>query len=105
MPEINPDFHGLTVICTVEMTPATAHDQLQALQDAYQNCISRQPGFVGAGLHINDAQTRIATYSKWRARDDYKAMLRTPEMRERNRHIATLCRNFEPVMYEVSAAY
>lgn len=28
-------------------------------------------------------------------------MLRTSEMRERNRKIAELCSRFEPVMYEV----
>ena len=30
-----------------------------------------------------------------------EAMLRTDEMRERNRHINDLCKGFEPVMYEV----
>jgi hypothetical protein len=29
-------------------------------------------------------------------------MLRTPEMIARNRHILTLCKGFEPVMYEVA---
>ena len=32
-------------------------------------------------------------------------MLRTPEMRERNREINDLCRGFEPVMYEVTAVF
>lgn len=105
MTEITKDFHGQTVICTFEMTPATAHDLMEALQTAYAECISKQPGFIGAGLHMNDAQTRIATYSKWDKRGDYQAMLRTAEMRERNRHIATLCRGFEPVMYEIQADY
>ncbi len=105
MPEITSDFAGQTVICTFEMTPATASELMEALQAAYAACISRQPGFIGAGLHMNDAQTRIATYSKWEKRGDYQAMLRTPEMRERNRVIATLCRHFEPVMYEVAADY
>jgi hypothetical protein len=50
---------------------------------------------------MNDAMTRICNYSQWRAREDYQAMLRTPEMRARNREINTLCRGFEPVMYEV----
>ena len=105
MPEINKDFKGQTVICTFEMTPATATELMEALQDAYENCIRHQPGFLGAGLHMNDAQTRIANYSKWENRSDYLTMLRTPEMRERNRHIATLCRGFEPVMYEVMGEF
>ncbi|MGB7262773.1 MAG: antibiotic biosynthesis monooxygenase, partial [Albidovulum sp.] len=43
--------------------------------------------------------------SQWRDRKDFQAMLRTPEMRERNRRIAALCARFEPVMYEVTEAY
>ncbi len=105
MTEITRDFNGQTVICTFEMTPATATELMEALQQAYAECISKQPGFLGAGLHMNDAQTRIATYSKWVARGDYQAMLRSPEMIRRNRHIATLCRSFEPVMYEVQADF
>ena len=105
MPDISPDFTGQTIICTFDVTPGTAHDVLGALDDAYAQVISRQPGFVSGAVHLNDAQTRIATYSQWRQRSDYQAMLRTPEMRERNRAIHTMCRSFEPVMYEVASVY
>jgi quinol monooxygenase YgiN len=105
MPEIVKDFQGQTVITTFEMTPATAFDLLEALEDAYAACIRHQPGFLGAGLHMNDARTRICNYSKWQRREDYQAMLRTPEMRERNRKINVLCRGFEPVMYEVTGVF
>ena len=102
MPQISADFQGQTVITTFEMTPATADDLMEALRAAYREVISRQPGFRSAALHMNDARTRICNYSNWDSRQDYQAMLRTPEMRERNRHINTLCRGFEPVMYDVT---
>jgi quinol monooxygenase YgiN len=105
MPTIAPDFAGQTVLTTFEMTPGTCHDLLDELKDAYQAFIRHQPGFLSAGLHVNDAQTRIANYSKWTRREDFQAMLRTPEMRERNRRIAELCSRFEPVMYEVAAVF
>ena len=105
MPDISPDFTGQTIICTFDVTPGTAHDVLDALDEAYAQVISRQPGFVSGAVHLNDAQTRIATYSQWRQRSDYQAMLLTPEMRERNRAIHTMCRSFEPVMYEVASVY
>ena len=101
MPQIRPDFTGQTVITTFDVTPGTAHDLLDALTDAWEKVISKQPGFLGGAVHLNDAQTRIATYSQWRDRRDYQAMLRSPEMRERNRAIHSMCRHFEPVMYEV----
>lgn len=105
MPSISKEFSGQTVITTFEMTPGTAQDLMDELREAYDKFISHQPGFIGAGLHMNDAQTRIANYSQWRRREDFQAMLRTPEMRERNRRIASLCSRFEPVMYEVMASY
>jgi quinol monooxygenase YgiN len=105
MTTITADFSGQTVLTTFEMTPGTAHDLMDALTDAYENFIRHQPGFISAGLHMNDAQTRIANYSQWRDRNDFLAMLRTPEMRERNRRFAALCSRFEPVMYEVIAAF
>ncbi len=94
-----------TVITTFEVNPGTCQDLIDALTDAYEAFISRQPGFVAAGLHVNDAQTRIANYSQWTRREDFQAMLRSPEMRERNRAIAALCKSFEPVMYEVVADF
>ncbi len=73
MPNIAKDFTGQTVITTFEMTPATATDLMEALQRGYDECISRQPGFIGAELHMNDAMTRICNYSQWRRREDYQA--------------------------------
>jgi quinol monooxygenase YgiN len=105
MPTIAKNSEIQTVITTFEMTPGTCQDLLDALQDAYDQFISKQPGFIAAGLHVNDAQTRIANYSQWRRREDFMAMLRTPEMRERNRKLNGLCRSFEPVMYDVAATF
>ncbi len=105
MPEISSDRPLQTVITTFECSPGTCADLLEALRSAYAEFISKQQGFIGAGLHVNDAETRIANYSQWQQRDDFKAMLRTDEMRRRNREIAQLCSRFEPVMYEVAGVF
>ena len=105
MPKISKNASYQTVITTFEMTPGTCQDLMDALTDAYETFISKQPGFIAAGLHVNDAQTRIANYSQWERREDFQAMLRSDEMRERNRKINLLCRSFEPVMYDVVEAF
>lgn len=105
MPKIVDGAEIQTVITTFEMTPGTCQDLLEALNDAYSEFISKQPGFIAAGLHVNDAQTRIANYSQWQRREDFMAMLRSTEMRSRNRKINELCRSFEPVMYDVAATF
>lgn len=99
---ISAGFDGQTVISTFETTPGTCADALDLLAAAYREVIRHQPGFLGGAIHVNDAQTRICTYSRWRERRDFQAMLRTGEMRSRNREIAALCSRFEPVMYEVA---
>ena len=105
MVKIARDVHHQTVITTFEVMPGVCHDVLDLLRDAYEGYITRQPGFLGAALHVNDAQTRIASYSQWRQREDFLAMLRSTEMRERNRRISGLCKSFEPVMYEVAETF
>ena len=105
MPTITRSNSDQTVITTFEMTPGTCQDLMDELKAAYDEFISNQPGFVAAGLHVNDAQTRIANYSQWERRDDFLAMLRSDEMRRRNRKINELCKSFEPVMYDVAATF
>lgn len=105
MPSISNTASIQTVITTFETTPGTCQDLLDALNAAYAEYISAQPGFIAAGLHVNDAQTRIANYSQWQRREDFLSMLRSAEMRDRNRKINELCKSFEPVMYDVAATF
>lgn len=102
MPVISAGASHQTVITTFEVNPGTCQDLLDRLKEAYDDFISKQPGFIGAGLHVNDAQTRIANYSQWRRREDFLAMLRSDRMRVYNREFTALCRSFEPVMYDVA---
>ncbi|MFV2003087.1 MAG: antibiotic biosynthesis monooxygenase [Paracoccaceae bacterium] len=103
MPTISQDTPHQTVITTYEVTPGTAQDLLDELGEAYEVFISKQPGFIGVAIHVNDAQTRVASYSQWQRREDFQAVLRTDEMRRRNRSINGLCKCFAPVMYDVVA--
>ncbi|MTH96865.1 antibiotic biosynthesis monooxygenase [Roseibium sp. RKSG952] len=105
MPQISAGSDIQTVITTFDLTPGTCWDLLEELKDAYESFIRHQPGFIGAGLHVNDAQTRIANYSQWRRREDFLAMLRSQEMRIRTKRMSTLCKSFEPVMYDVAESF
>lgn len=102
MPNITTDASHQTVITTFEVNPGTCQDLVDKLTEAYDSFIRHQPGFIGSAIHVNDAQCRIASYSQWRRREDFLAMLRTDHMRAVNRELTALCRSFEPVMYEVA---
>lgn len=105
MPTIDAASTHQTVITTFEVSPGTCDDVLDALRAAYTEEISRHDGFISGAIHVNDARTRIATYSQWTKREDYQAMLRSDEMRARNRVINDLTKSFEPVMYDVMETF
>lgn len=102
MPVLDASASIQTVITTFDVHPGTCQDLLDELNAAYEQFISKQPGFIAAGIHVNDAQCRIASYSQWQRREDFQAMLRSAEMRDRNRRIGGLAKSFEPVMYELA---
>lgn len=101
MPTIRKDPNVQTVITTFEVTPGTCDDLLEELRQACNDFVSKQPGFIGAAMHVNDAQTRIANYTQWESREAFQKMLRSKEMRVYNRKFNDLSKTFEPVMYEV----
>lgn len=103
MPTIRKDPKMQTVITTFEVTPGTCDDLLEELRRACNDFVSKQPGFIGAAMHVNDAQTRIANYTQWESREDFQTMLRSDTMRAYNRKFNGLCKTFEPVMYDVVA--
>jgi quinol monooxygenase YgiN len=103
MPIIRKDPSIQTVITTFEVTPGTCEDLLEELRIACNDFVSKQPGFIGAAMHVNDAQTRIANYTQWESRDAFLRMLRSTEMRAYSRKFNDLCKTFEPVMYDVVA--
>ena len=105
MPTISKDSSHQSVLTTFEVSPGTAQDLLEELSQAYDLVISKQSGFISVAIHVNDAHTRVASYSQWRRREDFQAMLRSDEMRKRNRRIHDMCKSFEPVMYEVVAIF
>ncbi|MEJ1991670.1 MAG: antibiotic biosynthesis monooxygenase [Maritimibacter sp.] len=101
MPTITSDPSVQTVITTFEVTPGTCDELIEVLREACNSYVSKQPGFIGAAIHVNDARTRIANYTQWESREAFKEMMRKDEMRPWLRQFSELCKTFEPVMYDV----
>jgi quinol monooxygenase YgiN len=94
-----------TVMVTYDVGFGTFDELLAILETAYDDFISRQKGFVDAAIHVNDAKTRIASYSHWEKRDDFLSVLRSAHMQKVNKQLADLSKGFEPVLYEISNMY
>lgn len=101
MPVISQDADHQTVITTFEVAPANCDALLDVLKEACDSFVRQQAGFVGGAMHVNDAKTRIANYTQWNNRDDFLAMVRSPEMQAFNIRYNELCKSFAPVLYDV----
>lgn len=94
-----------TVMVTYDV-PLGAYDELLSiLTAAYADFLSKQPGFIGAAIHANEARTRVASYSQWTRREDFLAILRSGHMKDVNRRLSELSKAFEPVLYDVTAVF
>lgn len=93
-----------TVITTFEVAPAACQDLLDVLQEACNDFVSKQPGFIGAAIHVNDARTRIANYAQWQSREQFQEMLRSEGMQVYAKQFTTLSKGFQPVLYDVVTA-
>ena len=102
---IDPKKGIQTVILTYDVAPGASTEVRETLSASYKSFISHQPGFVAAAIHINDAQTRVASYSQWETREAFQAVLRSEEMRETNRKLSDLSKGFIPVMYDVAEVF
>lgn len=91
-----------TVMVTYDVSFGTYDELLNTLLHAYDEFIGQQKGFIEAAIHVNDAKTRIASYSQWESREDFLCVLRSPHMREINKKLADLSKGFEPVLYEIN---
>ena len=58
----------------------------------------------GSGA-ISDLVDNVLLVRRNYRREDFLAMLRSDRMRETNRRLNTLCRSFEPVLYDVAATF
>lgn len=101
MPHIRKTAGHQTIISTFEVAPADCQALVDVLTEACNDFASKQPGFVAAAVHVNDARTRIANYMQWETRDHFQALQRSPEMQAYLQRFLALAKDYQPVMYDV----
>ncbi len=95
------DGSGQTVIVTWEVAPKVCQELVDRISLAYEEVVRHQPGFISSEIHVNDARTRIANYSRWDTREHFHEMLRTEPVMAHNKAINEIATAFRPVLYDV----
>ena len=98
---IDPHKKHLTLINTFKVKPERADALMDVLVSATRTVMRRQPGFVSANFHINEARDTIINYAQWTDEQSFEAMLASVEARPHITQAAELAESFEPKTYAV----
>ena len=93
-----------TLINVFTVQPERQQRLLDLLSEATEVVMRHQPGFISANLHRSLDGQRVTNYAQWRSREDFEAMLRTPEAQDDMRQASAVADTFEPHLYDVVVA-
>ena len=99
--EIKPSTELATLINLFVVEPNNQDKLIEALKEGIKTFVSKQPGYVSAGLHKGMDSRHAVVYSQWRSPIDIEALLNNPAASEYFKHIREIAQ-IEPIVYEVS---
>jgi quinol monooxygenase YgiN len=101
MARLDPKDGYAVLINTFRVTPERAEELMTLLEQATQQTMRFQLGYVSANLHLSIDRTRIVNYAQWRSRAHFEAMLRDPAARAHIAEIGKVATSFDPVIFEL----
>jgi len=83
-------------------------ERSRALRSCARGSPARPPsvfqGFVSANIHKSLDGTRVVNYAQWRSKDDFEAMVKSPEVAPHMKAAGPIAK-FEPHLYAVAAVH
>ena len=99
---IAKDNDVVTLINVFTVRPEHQQRLVDALADATETVMRKQPGFVSASIHRSLDGTRVTNYAQWRSREDFEAMFHDPGVLAHVREAERIAVSYEPHLYEVA---
>jgi quinol monooxygenase YgiN len=105
MTQINVGDSPVTLINVFTVQPEKADQLVKLLDDATDQVMRFQPGFVSANIHRSFNGKHVTNYAQWRSMKDFEAMQQNPRAREHMSAAAKLAEKFEPELYVVASVH
>ncbi|ROS44980.1 antibiotic biosynthesis monooxygenase family protein [Amycolatopsis thermoflava] len=93
-----------TLINQFTVAPERQQELIDVLDQATEQVMRHQPGFIAANIHAGLDGTHVANYAQWESEEAFRAMLANPECQEHMRAAAQIS-SFEPVLYRVASVH
>jgi quinol monooxygenase YgiN len=94
----------VTLINVFTVDPTVQRQLLDVLEEATEQVMRHQPGFVSANLHASLDGTQVTNYAQWRRREDFEAMLANPVAREHMDRCLAMA-DAAPQLYAVASVH
>jgi heme-degrading monooxygenase HmoA len=101
---INADAGLVTLINVFTVDPSEQQHLLEAWQQATDDVMRGQPGFVSASIHRSLDGTKVINYAQWESREAFAAMFQNPEASEQLARLAQIGTP-SPVVCEVVSVH
>lgn len=93
-----------TLINVFTVAPERQGELVELLEQATEEVMRHQPGFVSANVHASVDGERVVNYAQWRSREDFEAMLADPGARAHMAEISALA-SADPRLYDVRGVH
>ncbi len=105
MPEIS-DANGVFTLVNVFTVAAERQDDLiHILSSATDDFISAMPGFISTSFHKGDDGVTVVNYAQWQRKDDWQAMLATPDAKAHVGEVQAMIEAFQSTPCRVAKVH
>jgi heme-degrading monooxygenase HmoA len=77
--QIRADAGIVTLINVFTVDPADQQQLVERWQQATEDVMRHQPGFVSASIHRSLDGTKVVNYAQWESREAFAAMFQDPQ--------------------------
>lgn len=101
---IDPNTRIVTLINIFEVTPEKQDELVRLLEQATDEVMRKQTGFVSANLHKSFDGKWVANYAQWKSKEDFERMLQNPEAQKHMQQTLAIAKA-APVLYQVASVH
>ena len=103
MPTIDPTRNRTTLINIFTVESRDKQDELIAsLREVTEGIMRHLPGYVAASVHRGYDDHHVINYAQWESSEQFKEMLRNPEVAPHMAKVKSIALTIDPVLYEIA---
>ena len=104
MATIAKDAKLITLINVFTVTPDRQEQLVRMLDEATEEVMQHQPGFISANIHASRDGHHVTDYAQWESEDAFQSMLKNPVAQKHMKACSEIA-EAAPVLYDVKSVF